>query len=919
MRLRFSIHYHTHWGQRLCVAGSLPELGGWQTERAAEMVYTPDGTWVLELSVENLPRKGFSYKYCILHDQAPAVQWEWGPNRALTSPPCDCDVIEMRDFWRRADDPENALFSSAFTHVLFRRETKTRARRRRADMKKGPIHRFRIAAPRVPKDHVLCMLGADPSLGEWNESRAVMMANHNDAFWEADIALAREGFPLSYKYAVFSIREKRIVAWEEGGNRSMLVASQRAPGVLVVRTDEMFRHPAGPWRGAGVAIPVFALRSRQGLGVGEFSDIRGLVDWAVLAGLKLVQLLPINDTIATHTWMDSYPYAAISVFALHPIYANVDELAEACKAWQSAPDIDRILSAALEQKEALNALPDLDYQEVKRVKSWFFKQAYDAVRDAFLEDAEYCAFFEANKAWLVPYAVFSCLRDRYGTAEYGTWPEYSHPDGEAIEGFASPKQSHYDDVAVHYFIQFHLHKQLLDAAEYARSHGVVLKGDIPIGVYRQSVDTWMYPHLFHMDGQAGAPPDAFAAEGQNWKFPTYNWEEMAADDFAWWRERLVQMSAYFDAFRIDHILGFFRIWEIPWKYVQGIMGHFSPSLPFSAHELERRGIPFDRERMCRPYIRRHMLNARFGDDSQKVIDEYCEAYADGCYQLKPEVSTQRRVMEKLASDQAAAPGDKAAAERLAAGLCDLITQVVFIESEDVSGPVYHPRNGFHKTDAYRELDDWTRSRLDELYIDYFYRRHEDLWRNEGFRRLPAVKTATEMLICGEDLGMVPHCVEGVMRELGVLSLYIQRMPKNSDQDFVHPSDCPYLAVCSTSTHDMSTVRAWWEENRNLTQYFYNSMLGQTGDAPIHAEPWVCRDIVWQHLWSPAMWAIFPLQDLMAMDGDIRRSDPRQEQINDPSNPRHYWKYRMHLALEDLLQQSEFNGMLRSMVGEAGRA
>jgi 4-alpha-glucanotransferase len=155
-----------------------------------------------------------------------------------------------------------------------------------------------------------------------------------------------------------------------------------------------------------------------------------------------------------------------------------------------------------------------------------------------------------------------------------------------MKEFSSPDQPHFDDIAVNYFIQYHLHVQLSEAASYAHAHGVVLKGDIPIGVNRNSVDTWVSPELFHMQMQAGAPPDMFSVKGQNWELPTYDWDEMERTGFDWWKKRFSQMSNYFDTFRIDHILGFFRIWQIPIQQVEGIMGYLNPSIPIYIMNLQ---------------------------------------------------------------------------------------------------------------------------------------------------------------------------------------------------------------------------------------------------------------------------------------------------------------------------------------------
>ena len=352
-----------------------------------------------------------------------------------------------------------------------------------------------------------------------------------------------------------------------------------------------------------------------------------------------------------------------------------------------------------------------------------------------------------------------------------------------------------------------------------------------------------------MDSQAGAPPDAFSADGQNWGFPTYNWDEMAKDGYAWWKARMKSMSQYFDVFRIDHILGFFRIWEIPVSGKSGLMGHFNPALPYQTGELERMGF--------------HVS----GIPGRKVRD-------DG-------------------------------------------KDVLFVEDPHRKG-WWHPRIAAQFTDAYSKLDDWHKQAFDRLYDDFFYHRHNAFWKESAMRKLPSLLSATGMLACGEDLGMVPDCVQEVMNEYSILSFEIQRMPKSPKDMFGDPAHYPYYSVCTTSTHDMNPIRAWWEEDRKVTCDFWHAVMHRSGDAPVVCEPWICGEIVRKHLESSSMLTILPLQDWLSVDGDLRLADPAKERINVPSIPRYYWRYRMHLTLEDLLSQDRFNDMVREMICSAGR-
>ncbi|GGF03471.1 4-alpha-glucanotransferase [Hymenobacter cavernae] len=903
MILRFSLPYRTAWGQRLLVCGSEPTLGQWQLDQALALQYDEaNGRWHHEITLPDAAAGTVTYKYILMEHDTP--QWEWGPNRTIDYDGQQYETIELEDYWRPPAQPENEVTTAAFTQALMRRAG--RARSGSEAVGSGPTVRFQLLAPRVDTNYQVCVLGSDSALGAWDASQALVLSDAHYPTWTAEVNLAQPDQTTRYKYGIWNPETRQIVELEGGDDR--LITPLNDEKTLRVLADERFRYTTGNWRGAGVAMPVFSLRSQRGLGVGEFPDLKLLVDWAVSTGLKMVQVLPINDTTATHTWVDSYPYAAISVFALHPQYLNLEAVAE-------------LANSAHQQELAqlrteLNGRDFVDYEPVMNAKWKFIKLLYQQEKARFLADPAFHAFREEQKSWLVPYAAFSALRDRFGTADFHKWPEEYRTPNIAAE-LTGEDQPDFDEFGLHFFTQFHLDKQLRDAVEYARSKGVVVKGDLPIGIYRHSVDAWTQPELYHMDRQAGAPPDDFSLTGQNWRFPTYNWEQMAEDCYAWWKQRMGHLSRYFDALRIDHILGFFRIWEILGHSVEGLLGHFAPALPLHRHEIEQRIGWFDYGRLCEPYIRWHMLTDIFREQTQAVYEEFLDAVDHGIFRLKEHVRTQRQIEEVFEQKIKDDPSNAEHYRWLRTNLYKLPNEVLFVPAEEPD--FYHPRITLHLSVSFRELDEHTRHRLKDLYDDFFYRRHEEFWRQQGLVKLPPVRYATNMLICGEDLGMVPASVPGVMRELGMLGLNIQRMSSDPSVEFGNPATAPYLSVVSPGSHDMSTLRGWWEEDRTLTQRFFEHQLGHLGkQAPYECEPWIIREILAQHLASPAMWAIFPLQDLLALDAQVRRANPQEEQINVPANPQHFWKYRLHLPLEELLIQQQLRTDLRQLMQESSR-
>lgn len=904
MIVRFKIQYFTNWGESLRLSGSIPELGNWDIDSGVSMSYSK-GNWHAELVVPDSQVGTFEYKYALMREGSAEPIWEWGPNRRVESIGDSFELIVRDDSWQAAEVVENALFSSAFTEVLMKRKPNGKGTYADVAGKARSVFEFQVFAPQVPAEKSLCLVGDIPELGNWDPAHAIPLSGNDFPLWRAQVVLDNPG-EIAYKYLVKDKQTGEIDAWEGGGNRKLAAPIASRQRRKYVRSDGMFRVADSNWKGAGVAIPVFSLRSEIGMGVGEFGDIKLLTDWAEQTGMKMIQILPVNDTVATHSWKDSYPYAGISVFALHPMFMNLDDL--------GAYYGKKLQKKYRDKRTKLNQLEEVDYEAVMETKSGYFKELFDKVSQEFLADPAFHTFYEENKEWLLPYAVFSFLRDKNGTAAFGEWPELGVFDWELAGQMAEPGSKEYADIAIHYFIQFHLDRQLMDAAGYARTRGVVIQGDIPIGIYRNSVDAWVAPHLYNMESQAGAPPDAYAVAGQNWRFPTYNWHEMTKDGFSWWKWRLTHMARYFDAYRIDHILGFFRIWEIPMDAVQGLMGHFNPALALHLHELEARGLQFDYDRFCRPYIRDHFLTERFGELTEWVKTTFLTEYESGHYQLQPPFGSQRAIADFLETYEMEA----VTKENVKEGLFSLVSEVLFLEAPFSDGEAFHPRIALQFTQSYKDLDAHTQHLLNEIYTDFFYHRQEAFWREEAMAKLPTIVKATDMLVIGEDLGMVPDCVPGVMKELGLLSLEIQRMPKDPNNEFVHPASVPYLSVASPSCHDMSTIRGWWEEDREKTNRYFHHLMGKNGEMPFFCEPWVAKEINVQHLKGNSMWVVFPLQDLLAMDPHLRKEDPHTERINVPSNPEHYWRYRMHLSMEQLLSAQDFNEELDSLVKESGR-
>ncbi len=892
IKLAFNINYRTHWGESLYVYGNIPELGGGNPTEAKRMDMTGSETWTLEIKTDKLPHE-VKYNYVVKPDHG-EWRFEWGEPHILQSG-SGIEKYILEDSWcdRPSDGP---FFSSAFTHSILRRQSPAAAVKTRS----GKIV-ISVYAPTIRPGHILGITGADAHLGSWNPDKAIAMNDAHFPLWQAELSLPPESIHTEYKFVILDASNHNIVAWEKGENRILSLGARNIHDFIALNVAE-FRDPSEHWKGAGTAIPVFAIRTEDDFGVGDFMSIKKMVDWCHLTNQKVLQLLPVNDTTKDGSWIDSYPYNANSTFALHPLYIRIQDTGEL-----SNPDVrERFAALKLE----LNSLPEVDYERTYAAKMEYLRIVFDEKKQSILAQPEYKMFVEVNRSWLEAYAAFCIMRDIHGTPDMSAWGKYSiYSDSKAQEIC----KQHSDDADFICFVQYHLDRQLRSARDYAHANGVILKGDIPIGISRYSVDAWQNPRLYNMDCQAGAPPDDFSIQGQNWGFPTYNWDEMARDGFAWWKSRFRKMSEYFDAYRIDHVLGFFRIWQIPIDAVHGLLGYFNPALPFSPEEMKRDyDFWINTDVQTSPYIMEWMLGDFFGEYTDEVRGLFLDQITSDRYRLKPFVDTQVKV-EAYFADK---PHDDKH-NRLKNALMGLIDDVLFIEDPYNHGH-YHPRISAQFTYQYRALNDYERWCFDRLYNNFFYHRHNDFWYGKAMWKLPPLLEATQMLTCAEDLGMIPDCVPEVMHNLQILSLEIQRMPKSPHEEFGNTWEYPYYSVCTSSTHDMPGIRGWWEEDHAKSQQFFNNILHEQGPAPYFAEPWVCRKIVDLQLLSPSILCILPLQDWLSTDGQLRRENPAEEQINIPAISRHYWRYRMHLTVERLMKADKFNSDIRNMIDNAGR-
>jgi 4-alpha-glucanotransferase len=907
MRIQFNIDYKTVYGEVLILHVDD------KSKTSCYTMNTIDGRrWTYNLQTQRRP-SSISYHYSVLSEGTDARK-EWTTiEHVLELSAQKANTYTLFDRWN--DIPEDSyLYSSAFTDCINQQQPTVMQPSRY-----NKTLRLKVRTPQLRKGQRLTIVGDDNVLARWNVEKAVNMTQHNYNEWEID--LNAEQFAtnhIEFKFVAIDDQNEMAPLWETGFNRAINIPEMSGGSVAVYELEMAFFEL---WNRklAGTLVPVFSLRSKSSFGVGDFGDLKKMIDFAASTEQRIVQILPINDTTTTHTWTDSYPYSCISIFALHPQYADFTAL----------PAIkDKAKKAQFEElRQQLNALKQIDYERVNNAKIDYLHELYLQEGKKTVASAKYKKFFKETQEWLVPYAQYCYLRDKNGTADFTQWPDHNQWDEAEREALSTATTKDYANVEFWYFVQYVLNSQMAAVHDYAKNKGIILKGDIPIGVNRHGCDVWSEPRYFNLNGQAGAPPDDFSIKGQNWGFPTYNWDEMLKDDCRWWVRRFQNMSKFFDAYRIDHVLGFFRIWEIPVGAVHGLLGQFVPALGMSEEEIRSYGLNFQAERFTTPFITDWVLDRMFHEHADEVKQQYLDRLDHERYKMKPAFDTQRKVEAYFAAQvqqqtaHAVTEEEKqSVAKRLndiRDGLYALISDVLFVR--DHKNPeLYHPRISAQFDFIYESLYDNDKNAFNRLYNDYFYHRNNQFWYREAMKKLPRLVEATRMLVCAEDLGMVPDCVPWVINELKILSLELQSMPKDPKVKFGHLDRNPYRSVCTIDSHDMPTLRQWWDEDEARTQEYYSTMLHLGGTAPHPLPGYLAEDILLRNLASPSMLCILSIQDWLAIDEKLRLPDQNAERINIPANPKHYWRYRMHLNLEDLTVNADYVATVRRMISNAGR-
>ncbi len=633
----------------------------------------------------------------------------------------------------------------------------------------------------------------------------------------------------------------------------------------------------------GVAIPVFSLRTEESCGVGEFYDLLKLGQWCKSVGIEVIQLLPVNDT----GWNAS-PYSALSSLALHPLYLRLQAIPEA------APWIPQIQAFARKYHTA----PFLHYQETLRFKLDTLREIFTTYQEHIIREETLQAWQQANP-WIIPYAVYRTLKDAHDQRSWVDWVTMTDPTPEEVEHYF---HSHYDICAFYVWMQYHLEQQLLHVSRELAQEGIRLKGDIPIMMSEDSADVWYYRAYFDRSMRAGAPPDKFSREGQNWNFPVYRWRELARDNYTWWQRRLLHLDRYAHAYRIDHVLGFFRLWQIPATEVTAILGFFYPAVSITEEDLAQRGYrPEEIHAMLEPHVTRRRIQQAAGPRFEEVCSRYFQpAEQQGLFHLKEAYQSEKAIYALQEEPE----------------VIHLLLRVhrdrTLLRMPDGG---YQQAWFYRESTAYRKLSDEKKSVLEQL-IEEKEQASERLWEQRGEHLLAMMKATTPMLVCAEDLGAVPRCVPDVLQRLRILSLKIERWMREGpepDAPFIPPEQFPRLSVCTPSVHDLPPIRLWWQTEEDERRA-YCRWVFQKKRCSRTLTPELATEILARNLRANSILTVFQIQDLFAIEPSLQLPNPEDERINIPGlNANRNWRYRIPVTLEYLLEFTHFNERIRQLI------
>jgi 4-alpha-glucanotransferase len=644
----------------------------------------------------------------------------------------------------------------------------------------------------------------------------------------------------------------------------------------------------------GVAVPVGALRTKNGIGVGEFSDLASFALLCRKMKMRLIQILPVNDT-----GFQSSPYSSLTAFGLHPLYLSIEELDEFKTA--DNPVKTRVKKA----KAKFDTYKRFSHYEVLKEKLEICLDLYNANKPEIIKSASkgvLSAWTEKN-SWVKEYAVYRRLKEINEQKSWKDWKEYKNVTAEDIEKLWNDKDLKEEHI-FWVWLQHALDIQFLKASKAITDAGIIMEGDLPILMNEDSCDVWANPDIFIQELSAGAPPDMYSPDGQNWGFPIYNWEAQEKDNFAWWKKRLEVAEKYYQAYRIDHVLGFFRIWaSSPYDYSSSL-GRYVPYVPVTTGDFKKLG--FDKSRIgwiTQP----HILTGEIWDTLKNnwggaFTEAQIKTAADNIFsKALTRVSTEELWLFKKKirgeKDIDALNLHPAARDFLLAKWKDR----AFLEyKKGKFFPVWHYRDAT----AYKSLSADEKKELG-IILEKRHKKSERVWMQQGMKLLSILVESSSMLPCAEDLGAVPSCVPRVLSKLKILGLRVVRWFRAWDKDgspYISFEEYPALSVCTPAVHDSSTVREWWETEADQGQF--SGFIG-VPSLPKKYNPGTAKIILSKAASARSRFRVFQIQDLLHLSNNWYSENPSDERINVPGTSNDFnWTYRLPATISEISKDKE---------------
>lgn len=673
----------------------------------------------------------------------------------------------------------------------------------------------------------------------------------------------------------------------------------------------------------GVVVPLGALYSKNNPVIGEFSDLIPFGKFCKEAGLKVIQLLPVNDS-----GTQSSPYSALTAFAIHPIYITLSAIPGFTELYQSdkkfAADWDSFVKAHKYGSR-------YNYDEILNSKIYFLQKLFESTGIfKTLKPDQTLSTFIKNNGWLKPYCVYKCLKWDYMQASWKEWKKEDQSfDSKKIEQYWKDKTK-LGSLLFYAWCQQIASNQFENAVKELHKMGLLLKGDLPILMNEDSCDAWYNPEFFNQNLRAGAPSDGENPAGQNWGFPTYNWKNLAAGNYSWWKDRLTVAQKYYDAYRLDHILGFFRIWAIPEGDCNALNGHTEPYAAIKKEELYEAGFDDDRIRwLSKPHIPTSCIQEITNDyeKAHKVLEIFCNQLPDEeLWLFKDSIKGSSQFWSTVLPETFT----KEEQEKIKSKLTEYWSNRTLHE---IAKNKLVPMWTYKSSTSWGTLNDKEKQFLEDTFTE-LNDKNEKLWQKQAENIFTSVFDGVKMIPCGEDLGVGIACVPKTMKKHNILGLRVVRWSRyweKENQPYVDFKDYEPLSITTTSVHDSSTLRGWYEEIGNYekggfdrlnhlfdsknTELVSASLCNGKSSEKTDFTPETAFECLKKCAKSASIWYINPLQDYLYMNKKYWLKNAQDERINVPGSVNSFnWTYRMPVSIDELLNDKEIIKKINSIAG-----